>query len=892
MLKQHLLLTLIVSLLWYSGNAQTDDRLAPSKIPLASVQQLVLPPLDNEILLEDELAQRIPGRAPRFAQAQAVDITPNNSGTWEWTTDGRAVWRMRIKSVGAKSLNLGFDEFKLPAEAQLFLYSPDYSHVQGPFVPADNEEHGELWTPIVFGDEIVIELSLPIALREEYQLHLKTVNHDFLGFGTSSAMSGSCNLDVICGENDGYEIIERYRDIIQSVAVYSAGGETICTGFLISNTRRDCTPLFMTANHCGLRENNAASLVVYWNYLNSTCRTPNSPISGEEGNGSLNDFNSGATLRASYTPTDMSLLELDDEISETANAWFAGWDARPVQAPDTVVCIHHPNTEEKRISFAFGGTYRSDSNGNRSSSGNFVGVDRWNIGTTEGGSSGSPIFNKGGQVIGQLLGGRAACGNNEYDVYGWVNRSWNGGGSDENRLSNWLDPDNIGILQQAGYGQGRCELLAPDFTQQSICAPSVAAYNIEVSDLFEAPVNLSVSDAPAGMAIDFSTNPVVPGGTTQLTLGNTQNVAPGTYLITLRGSDGTSEQTTFLSVSVYNGRPSQPELLTPNDVAIIANFAPLLSWETQQNVASYRIQITRDEDFNTVLIDTDTFDAEYSTGSLVGGYTYYWRVQANNSCNNSDWSPTFSFFVDVNSCGILGTSDNRAISSGSPSVSSTSFIIDDIGTINSIRVNVNIEHSFVGDLSAKLRSPSGNEIQLFNQPGNGNCSRNDIQVTFDDNASNTANDFVNTCDENPAISGIFQPVDALGAFHDEEARGEWTLLVSDAVFEDGGRIRNWSLDICTDASEVVNTSHILANTQWQVWPNPTTDQLQLTLADGLDGSLQATLFATNGQAVSQWLLNPQQGQQPLDLRDVPAGIYWLRLTHGSAHATERIVILD
>ena len=106
------------------------------------------------------------------------------------------------------------------------LYTPDGALVQGPFTPADNEDHEELWTPVIAGDELVIEVSLPAARQQELRLHLKSVNHDFLGFGdiASSILSGSCNLDVVCDAADGWGIVDNYRDIIQSVAVIGCGG--------------------------------------------------------------------------------------------------------------------------------------------------------------------------------------------------------------------------------------------------------------------------------------------------------------------------------------------------------------------------------------------------------------------------------------------------------------------------------------------------------------------------------------------------------------------------------------------------------------------------------------------------------------------------------------------
>ena len=151
-------------------------------------------------------------------------------------------------------------------------------------------------------------------------------------------------------------------------------------------------------------------------------------------------------------PTDFTLVELDDPVSPTANAFFAGWNAREETTSDTTICVHHPSTDEKRISFEFGNTHVGawGSGGSMVPGGNHLVVPDWDIGTTEGGSSGSPLFNKDKQVVGQLHGGAAACGNDAYDSYGWFFSSWEGGGSPTTRLRDWLDPDDTGVLEIDG----------------------------------------------------------------------------------------------------------------------------------------------------------------------------------------------------------------------------------------------------------------------------------------------------------------------------------------------------------------------------------------------------------------------------------------------------------
>ena len=75
-------------------------------------------------------------------------------------------------------------------------------------------------------------------------------------------------------------------------------------------------------------------------------------------------------------------------------------------------------------------------------------INDWQMGVTEGGSSGSPLFNENGHLIGQLWRGSAACSgtndNGGYDEYGRFDVSWDAGTTVATRLREWLDPSNTG----------------------------------------------------------------------------------------------------------------------------------------------------------------------------------------------------------------------------------------------------------------------------------------------------------------------------------------------------------------------------------------------------------------------------------------------------------------
>ncbi len=425
------------------GSAQDSIKI----VPTISIDSLDLVALEAEDSLRD--AQ---GLAPRFAVPHDVSITPATHGHWEKINDDVAMWRLRVTCKNAISMNFGFERWMLPIDSEMLLYNVEGTHKVRPFTIDDYSDSGELWTPVLAGGDVIIEIRCPqnaeILIKEE--IKLTRINPGYRGFhenfgttptqGNFPSLSGSCNVDVACPESVTWE------NEIDCVGVISTGGSTFCTGFMVNNTSQDGTPYFMTADHCGLSAGNSPSLVVYWNYENSFCRTPGSAASGGAGNGTLNQFSSGAVFRAGSGTSDFTLVELNSPPNAAFGVSFCGWDASSA-APTSAVGIHHPATDEKRISFE---------NQAPSLSTNFVTVNDWDLGTTEPGSSGSPLFDQNHRVIGQLCCGGAACGNNLSDDYGRFSRSWTLG------LSAWLDSAGTGSLfvdtLPAGGGGGPIEL--------------------------------------------------------------------------------------------------------------------------------------------------------------------------------------------------------------------------------------------------------------------------------------------------------------------------------------------------------------------------------------------------------------------------------------------------
>lgn len=456
----------------------------------------------------------------RFAEPMRVALSPETDGTWEQLNDGTWLWRLRLQSAGALSLSLGFTRYRMPPGGTLFVYTPDGSVLRGPFTAADNAAHGELWTPLLHSDDIVVEVSVPPDARDTLDLALGHVSHGFRSITARSTakQSGACNVDVACNE------ATPWRAQARAVGRYTVGGGVLCSGALVNNTALDQTPYFLTANHCGIDEENAASVVVYWNFENSFCRAPDEDGGG--GDGALDQFSSGAILRArtgtaqpQYDPfirgSDFALIELDTPLDASFDAYFAGWDRADAPTTSEAVSIHHPHGEEKRISFDLDATtVTSYLQPSTTVAPTHLRVGNWEVGTTEVGSSGSPLFDADQRIVGILSGGFAGCSlddptvdNDAPDWYGRLAYAWDSGTTPSTRLRDWLDP--LGAGTTAINGINLENDTTPPGPITDFIVTDVDANGVTLQ--WQAPGDDGFQGTASQYELRYSTAPIAPG---------------------------------------------------------------------------------------------------------------------------------------------------------------------------------------------------------------------------------------------------------------------------------------------------------------------------------------------------------------------------------------------
>ena len=506
--------------------------------PAGSVQ---LPKPNIPLLLEQDVINDALGRAHRVGALIQVNLSPMNSGTWTTLPNGSKIWQLQIKSKDALALGLYFsEEVVLPAGSKLFAFNKNKNHIIGAYT--SNTPRFQAMQ-MVEGDVLTLEYHAPAHLITYPTIKINEVGYFYRGvddfvnqFRTVPTVKAqSCQVDVVCTPESN-----NWAEQIRSVVHYTFNEGNfmfVCSAATINNTANDCKPYILTAWHCGERNagSSIASWVWYWNYQKTTCQ-PNSnssnPSKGNQtmtggavrassGNGTLNNPPGNNQVAGS----DFYLVELNSAVPTAYNPYFAGWD-RSNTAATSGVSIHHPDGSAKKISTYTATLQNAAFNGG--GNGHFWRVV-WSAttnghGVTEGGSSGSPIFNQNRLIVGQLTGGSSFCNaTSQPDFYGKLRSDWDlCGTTNTSQLKPWLDPTNSGVMTLLGLscasgggggGGGYC--------------PATSTHSCATQDEYIANVTLNTinNTSACGQYSNFTAQ------TTTLVRGQQYTVSVGTAIV-------------------------------------------------------------------------------------------------------------------------------------------------------------------------------------------------------------------------------------------------------------------------------------------------------------------------------------------------------------------------
>lgn len=337
-----------------------------------------------------------------------------------WKYQQGIVYELALQTPDASGLIVHFSEFHLPAGAKVFVYNDNT--VLGAYTSNNNKSFGSLTLQEIEGSEATIQLFIPDGKENQVKLRIGNIGYGFTesmadGDGGSNLFGASlsCNYDInskmgLFHQKEKYSVVLMIHLEYAFYVRYSA--------VLVNNYKQDGTPYFLTAKHCfekvfsnrEFHPEYAETAVAHFNYESSV----------PEENGDWTQAISGAEILC-YDPSeeagyyDLVLIRFNETPPEEFKPYYAGVKSAEAEVKDlqynshftqgniSYSVIHHPVGDVKKITW-----YERMHNMNE--------MDitlKDNFGVTEGGSSGSPLFDQDHYVVGVLSAGTG--GNIVYD---------------------------------------------------------------------------------------------------------------------------------------------------------------------------------------------------------------------------------------------------------------------------------------------------------------------------------------------------------------------------------------------------------------------------------------------------------------------------------------------
>lgn len=413
----------------YNRNHSSDKPLKVGKVKQVDLQ-VDLQPLDLAAMTDET-----------YSYAAGNVRRANGYVTWAARFEAKSVYAMRFH-IRQRTLSPG---------GTLSFYDD-----AGNLLASYGDSAEDVWTGTLSAPSIYIMLQAPEGETVDASA---VIDAAVLFDETSQAFcptNAPCIEDGSCHTAAEWPEIDKARKAVALINFVEDGWSYMCSGGLLADTAPDTSiPYFLTANHCVNNPSAASSVEAWFDYKTAFCGSGAPPI--QPGTAST----LGATLLQHSAVDDHSLLLLDEP--PPADAWYLGWTDTPVANSDGAVLfrLSHPQGAPQAFS-----AHKIDSKVSPTDycgtttlpRGRFV-FSRNVMGATEGGSSGAPLIQSNGQVVGQLYG---ICGYNIEDVCdSHSNVTVDGAfASYYNDVAKWLSPDPEQLpltVQKLGTGEGRIQ---------------------------------------------------------------------------------------------------------------------------------------------------------------------------------------------------------------------------------------------------------------------------------------------------------------------------------------------------------------------------------------------------------------------------------------------------
>jgi uncharacterized protein (TIGR03437 family) len=465
-----------------------------------------------------------------------------NTGRAISSATGQRIWRVALHSAGAAGIRVHFRDFTV-GQGEVWVYAPAssdprHSRIAGPYSDKGLFHDGEFWSATIGSDKVIVEYDAKAGVQSSSispPFRIDAISHQWAtGTPALNYSAAPCELDVSCYPS--------YAQNAAGVAQYSflddSGGSFLCSGSLLNTT--SSLPYMLTAHHCVSTDSEARSVEANFLYQTPAC------------NGTSPDISTVPKLEGAHyivgagvAQGDYSLLLLNG--TAPAGTTLLGWTTSEPNFGDQVVAIHHPQGSWKRISF---GSRTADTdvsvNGVIAPANMYYQID-FTQGIIEPGSSGSPLFNSSGQIVGiagsspDIPASTSACNIKPFvATYGRFSDAYSA-------LKPYLEGPHVGAVNSASYVPGAAPGMLLSIFGQNLSTGTQVASRVPL------PLNMHGTTA----TVNGTPAPLLYVSPTQVNLQVPYATQPGGMaIVTITSGSG---QTTTTEVQVS---PVMPGIFT------------------------------------------------------------------------------------------------------------------------------------------------------------------------------------------------------------------------------------------------------------------------------------------------------------------------------------------
>lgn len=196
-------------------------------------------------------------------------------------------------------------------------------------------------------------------------------------------------------------------------------------------------------------------------------------------------------------------------------------------------------------------------------------------------------------------------------------------------------------------------------------------------------------------------------------------------------------------------------------------------------------------------------------------------------------------------------------------------------------------HSWDGDVTYSIKSPSGQEVTLSDNRGS--SGDNFINTVFDDSAATPVSGGT------APFTGSFRPESPLTVFFGQEIHGNWVLSVNDNATGDTGRVNNYCLNILFNSIIGITNSQVpVMFSLSQNYPNPFNPVTKITYSVPKQQMVTIRVYDLLGREVTT-LVNEIKTSGFYDIEwnahNFASGVYLYRMEAGSFTDVKKMVII-